>query len=631
MTSAKRRLAVAVLAAGLTAAVTMAGCGVPGNSGPVVVGAAPKAGTESEASTEQPPAPEGASSAADLVDRFLQAAAWGNDPDASDEAETRVRRFLTPAALPAWARGTEPGLTIVHPVWSGQSVGRTGKVTMSLQPIGILNSQGTIDPVVAEPQPVEFTVQPSTDGQQLRIDGPLPSLRANGSTVQLPRMLLSDEHLDTWYEPRPIYFWSRSQRENVLVPDLRYLAKSVPLASRPFVILNWLRGGPSRWLLPVADPVPGEIVSKDKPVLTPSTLTVNLSANADGVLPIALARYVAQLRWSLYVYPNSANVQLQVEGQTRQVDGSSGNGYLAYNPAAASATDTEPEEYCVVDGRVRQIGSDNPLPPVLAGSTNTDVLSAAMPRAKPSQAAALVKRHGASGPVQLFIGQYDKKLQAPRYGNAVLIAARMSRPQWLASPSPRVFVVADGRLRQFVAGQQQEPSVEAAPGPITAFAVAPDGHRIAMIVGDRVLVATLGFDDDGNRATVGPPQAVRTGLVASTGVGWGHEERLVVAGRDANGPALAEVTVDGALVKAEPLSGLNQLNITAMAVYTQRPGVAERLSILIQAGDKPSDKVYKVFSSGSVFDLTEAALPPASPSASPSRAPVSVAAPFFLD
>jgi hypothetical protein len=388
------------------------------------------------------------------------------------------------------------------------------------------------------------------------------------------------------------------------------------------VILSWLRGGPSRWLQAVTDPVSGEIVAKDKPVLAGSTLTVNLTANADGLPPDALPRYVAQLRWSLY--PSSASVQLQVEGQVRKVDGSSGNGYFAYNPAASAAADAEPGEYCVVDGHVQQIGSNEPLPPVLPASMNTGVVSAAMPRGNPPQVSALVKRHGSSA-VQLYIGRYDKKLQAPFYGGAVLTATQMSRPQWLSSPSPRVFVVADHKLRQFVGGQQQP--VEGAPGPIDAFAVAPDGRRIAMIVGDKVLIATLGFDDDASRATVGPPQAVRTGLVAQTAVGWSHEERLVVAGRDPNGPALTEVTVDGAVLKAEPLNGLNQLTITTMVAHTQRPGVAERLSLMIEAGNK----VYKVYSSGTVSDLTDAALPAASPSASPSRQSVSITSPFFLD
>jgi hypothetical protein len=631
MASAKRT--VAVLLAGLVlAGLVLTGCGVPAHSGPAVVGEAPKAGTESEATAEQPPTPDGAGSAAELVDRFLQAAAWGNDPDVVNEAVARVQRFLTPAAQETWPRGAEPGLTIVHTELKNQPVGRTGAVTMSMQPIGVLNSAGTIEPVAAAPQSVEYSVQSSTDGQQLRIDAPLPQLHANDPSLQLPRMLLSDDKLDHWYEPHPIYFWAQSQKESILIPDLRYLAKSVPQATRPNVILTWLRGGPSRWLQEVADALPPEISSKDKPVLNGSTLQVNLSANAESLQPVAIARFVAQLRWSLL--PISANVQLQVEGQARQVDGSSGTGYLAYNPAASSApSDTEPDEYCVIDGKVVRIASKEPLPPVLLPpSHNSGVVSAAMPRGTLS--VALVERSNATT-VQLEIGLYDKNQKYTRYGPGVVATATvMSRPQWLSSPSPRVFVMADHKLRQFVDQKEAPVATEASLGSITAFAVAPGARRIAMIVGDRLLVAPLSFDDDGRQATVGPPLTLRTGLTGQTGVAWSHEERVVVAGRDANGPALAEVTVDGALLKVEPLSGLGQLNVTALVGYTQRPGLADRLSLMIQTGDGDREpfNVYKVYSSGAVSPLTDAALPAPSPSASPSKPTTPpIRSPFFLD
>ena len=86
----------------LVAVVAMlaAGCGVPGSSRPVVVGDAPKLGARGDSSPVSPHGPDAAADARQLVEYYLQAAAWGNAvsqdrPHAYDDAVNRVRQFLT--------------------------------------------------------------------------------------------------------------------------------------------------------------------------------------------------------------------------------------------------------------------------------------------------------------------------------------------------------------------------------------------------------------------------------------------------------------------------------------------------------------------------------------------------------
>src|SRR2546423_2627141 len=113
-------------------------------------------------------------------------------------------------------------------------------------------------------------------------------------------MLLSTEGLTKLYEVHPIYFWASVNRK--LVPDLRYLPRSLDQAKRPTEVVNWLLAGPSKWLQPAVVPMPGTIELKGSVTSigqrADSPLVVNLTAKAASELDY-LPALMTQVRWSL--------------------------------------------------------------------------------------------------------------------------------------------------------------------------------------------------------------------------------------------------------------------------------------------------------------------------------------------
>src|SRR5262249_29174856 len=121
-------------------------------------------------------------------------------------------------------------------------------------------------------------------------------------------LLLSDEGLQELYTSRPIYFWDQADSPT-LVPDQRYLPKSVTSARRPGEIVRWLTAGPSSWLAPVLQPLP-EVEFKETS-FDQGRLVVNLSSKARSLDKVALRRLADQLRWST---GQSNGLELSIEG-----------------------------------------------------------------------------------------------------------------------------------------------------------------------------------------------------------------------------------------------------------------------------------------------------------------------------
>jgi hypothetical protein len=163
-------------------------------------------------------------------------------------------------------------------------------------------------------------------------------------------------------------------------------------------------------------------------------------------------------------------------------------------------------------------------------------------------------------------------------------------------------------------------------GPVTAVAVSPDGHRLALVVGGRVYVVPLVF---GPQLDIGPGFImVKTEIVGPRAVGWSDDTRLYIGGPPASGvrTGLAEVGVDGTRHVWVPSNGDGgNLTVDMLSMHPAIPTRSlSRAIAMLEAGGRG----YVVFSSN-----TEPQ--PASPSPSPTpsgtqSAPV-VSAPFFLD
>jgi hypothetical protein len=612
----RRRLPALILVAALP--LSLIGCGVPTSGPPVVVKDAPRNGAPSNSDQSvSKKTPDGVNDAPELVRRYLKAIAWGNDtsqdPAATEKAADAAKNFMTVEAQGSWQRGQE--VTVVRAQIGLPATTATGiRIEVGIQPIGVLNSRGAIDPKPNRAQqPYQLTLVPEEHGRGLRIANPPPG------------MLLSDEGLDNLYEVQPIYFWDTLAHN--LVPDLRYINRSLSPAKRLVQLTGWLRDGPSEFLKPAVNPLPAAIEVKDNPVPdgTPGGVRINLSAKAASAQGQVLSKFLLQLRWSLRSL--ASTVELQIEGQRQDL----GRDVGWANPAAVPDGQTEPPRFGVVDGRVRQLAGDQMVVPALNSDDNANVVSAAILRS-PVQQVALVRDEG-PGRVRLWLGSYNQGAKAAQYAPTDLDAESMSRPVGLATPTasdPVFLVAADGGLKSVSVMSKQ--AVDRTPPGIvgvTAVSVARDGRRVALVASGRVYVGVLTFD--GSSPSVAQFQEVQSTLSEAVGVAWSREEWLVVAGRSAGHSALVELTVDSALVEQMSLRNLLALNVTRVvadpAVRPDDPSRGERGPIMIEA----TGHAYRVFS-GSVdeYPPETSPVPTASPSGSPARQSLP-SAPFFLD
>ncbi len=620
------RLRVMVAALGLFAVTAVtAGCGVPGSGPPVVVGAAPRLGARTDTTPVSPAGPERANDAQQLVDLYLQAAAWGNAvttdrPRAVEEAAERARRFLTPQAASQWRPGTR--LTVVQRRFGAQATlpNRAVRVDVTLQTVGVLTNQGSVlaTPPVSVTYPLE--VMPSDDGHG-RINNPPDG------------MLLSSEGLRLLYETEPVYFWDTLGR--TLVPDLRYLAKAVEQEKRPNEVVSWLLEGASSWLRPAVLPLPPGVELRDRVVARGSSadspLLVNLTAKAAGVDPDQLRRLLIQLQWSLR--PFGGPVQLSIEGRSPQISVSQTELARANRAVPAQSSVTfDPLRYCVVGGQVRPVAGQGQTVPAIPAEINTQVLSAAI---NSSQSAALV-RPDQPGWQRLWITSLDRgDLASARYLPTDMMARAMSRPVWLSAPSAQVLVAADDAVWVVSpTGQSRRLSLPDKTLKVSAVAVAPDGRRLALISGGRVYLAPLLFDAD-TEVQVGQGYEVASGLTENVGVAFSREDRLIAAGRNGATAGISEVTVDGAVVELLNLNNISALSITRVVAYPLDPTKGIRGIVMIEA----NDQAYHVYS-GQVEQVTVeipvAPTPVVSGSATPQPVtppvPASVPiAPFFVD
>jgi hypothetical protein len=596
------------LLAVLTFAVAaVAGCGVPGSGRPVVVGPANRAATTGESGPQRPHGPGDATRVTELVDYFLQSSAGANrrlaDPQAYQEAVANVRQFFADDSRNTWQPGTDK-VTVVRyhtdiPVSGDSGVQR---VTVRVEPVGVLNDRGQVTSA-PDLQGYSLVVEVVSVGGGWRIAHP----------PQLPGLLLSTDGLEQGYSRRYVYFWDTTGRQ--LVPDLRYLPKSLAPSRVPGEIFSWLRAGPVDWLALAAHGLSESFELRDQPVIdnqhASAPLVVNLSAKAAGTSTEEKQALTNQLRWSLM--PDRRAVQLQVEGQPQnQVDGASSK--FLYANAAVPQAAGKPEAYCVVRGVVRPVAATADGPPVaLRSAQNRDVVSAAV--ANNGSAGALVRTEGPRR--RLWLGRRAGNDDTTAYQPTDLIGGTIGQPIWLAAPSQAVLVVSDGRLYHVSLAEKIARDITPLGNQaVTAAALAPDGRRLALIADGRVSMASLEFDNEAvSVGAAGAPLGV-DGLTGPTSLSWQAEGELVIAG-SANGNTVLAVgvTIDGVRGSVETREGLGGQPVTGLATYPRNPidDSGSGAQLLVEW----NRRAYQVFGA-SISELvpTDAGVAP-SPSGSP--------------
>ncbi len=591
--------------AGLT---VPAACGVPAGGGPIVDGTGP-APDKIGGPKGQPAEPDGVTSPVTLVQLFLSAVSGPLDnPDNQKDAADRARRFLTAAAARAWQPAVQVTVVRVSNVSSAVSGRGATVVRATLRPVGVLQPRGDVGPYSGNgaETAVEFTVVPNPDPNiPLLIDqlpGNLP-----------PGLLLSSEALNSqYYIPHLVYFWDGARRG--LVPDLRYVPRTkLTEREQQATVVNWMIGGPSDLMSSVATNIlpTGTSLRGPAPVTDPQSgaLVVNLFGSFQGV---DLNQVMAQLRWSLNPLWTKA-VQLQIVDRPQQVDGAS-DGYLSANLADRNHRSPDAEPFCVVGGVVAGVEAPFAVPPVLALSDrNKNVASAALTRDK-HQAALLTNDNNDK---RLWVGRLEGAGWVA-YSAADLHGQRWTRPAWLPNKS-RVLVAVDGTLYA-VNGSGR--TVTVTPD-VNAFAVAPDGYRIALVGPGGVGVAAL--RDDGDRLSIGTLRQLDPGLGGEvTGVAWTRLDRVIVAGHAADGWGLAEVSIDGAIL--EPWTNRFSTAIASVVAYPRLPSQPSGSGqVMVQTSNGLSYRAFQTSASA----LTQRESSPG-PSGNP-PAGTNPTAPFYLD
>ncbi|WP_327008371.1 LpqB family beta-propeller domain-containing protein [Dactylosporangium sp. NBC_01737] len=625
-----RRLTAALV----VSALLLAGCGLPDRTDPKYVGPAadPKPAQDR---AQDPPRPDGASSLLDLVSRYLMTSVGGNvtstdDPNAVSETQTRMKTFMTEQAAAQWSPRPQMPLIVVRVALAkADDVGTDkSRVTANFVAIGQLDRVGHLGPALLDKPAWSEDFEGEEIGGQLRLTK-VPSY-----------MLLSVAGLKEWYQPQPIYFWESGVDAPKLVPDLRYMPRVLPASKRVSEVMLWLTTGPSSWLGQVVDRVSPDIETKDDPTVGPDKrVTVNLSSKAAGKSPEDLRKLSRQIRWSLDGHPA---VELSFENAKDTTNASDG-----YEDDNAAVGEVDQEKF-VVDGNVAEVRPvDMPAggPPELfaPGPFNTGVVSATINRAHTK--AALVRKVANSTGRQLYVSVPGSAAD-PKYVvvSDIPASATLSRPAWINRPAQR-FLIADGTRLWAVtppARAGEAAKAEVVPGinelaitNVSAFSVAPDGRRIALIVGNKAWIAVLRIEN--GRLSLGEQHLVATSLGDNQAIGWITETTLAIGGRanPANGLfsegsySLISTSIDGTGEMPLPL-----LKPTATGAYT-----VSQLSVRTNDPTDSLQQVLVLFEANQVARVVFADDTPdikltndnPKPGASATQAPKPPLSPFYAD
>jgi hypothetical protein len=553
-------------AAGLITAMTvlavapaLTACGV-GASGPTrLAGGAYHAGQVQQ--VDEPPRPN-ATNPQGLVQDFLDATVGGGAA-----AVKNALAFFDENGKTHWpaAQDKQPptAITVIRilDLSPTKNIATSAfEVTVTYQEVGQLVDGRLSTPVAPGPdRSMKFFVvssgNPSTLGAVTEsASGPLRIDKITsdglGSTPEL--MLDANALHDVYYHPQPIYFWDYGN--TVLLPDVRYVPKTITTDAAANLVLQWLTQHPSQPL--VMAPLPtGSVVSAVSS--QGSTMSVKMSAQAGGQGKDDQRRLVYQVQASLQPLGVN-NVQVTV-GTTSLVTANQAD----YEKFELSTTlPHTPEEYDIQGGAVTQVTSAA-TSALLGGKANVGVVYAAISRdhknvafadrdAKDRWSLSLVTATGGPGapvPVQL---------PAPADP-----AAQLGRPAWVpqadaTDQAPQLLVPWGGQLFQVSANGDitQVPLPFPVAGDVTDVTVSPDGRRLALVVGGQLFITPLVVGKDTLKIDGQSDQIAVDPTFVATAVAWLSEEDLYLLGSGSGGtgshpkpePQLWRVSSDGVIV-----------------------------------------------------------------------------------
>jgi hypothetical protein len=559
------------------AAGGLAGCGIATHGGIVVDGNGPAAVGSATGAVPTRPTRSQADPPLQLVQDFLYQPAGDDGPD---QALARCRsyhlgggRSWTPTNDITVVWFDEADLLRQEPTKDGDTL----IVAVELFPLGTFKD-GRVEPLASGVKS-KFTAE-------FRIaDAYILDIKLQGGPNTL---LLSSAALANLYTYRNLYYWSVTS-PNELVPDARYLY--APTLKPQEQMIDMLLAGPSPWLADLVKPLPTNVELKGTPIIDGGKIIVNLTQPAAKETDTP-KKLVAQLTWNLLdeateiTTSDSSPIQVKVESVAVKVDGTVP--YKQFNPNVSRQA--RPRQwFAIVDGKVRQLRMGDSGPERIRfledPAINQNVVQAACiaRRDAPEQPAAFALVRTDGGHHKLLVIPATDASDAPRQITFASSVRTMLRPIFVNQND--LLVVADGSLYHVRRLAPEAPVRVSIPDfggvKILAFALSPEGRRIALVTSSGLYLAPLTRLVNGKITIDRAPERVPTILSAMSGVGFTGESWLAVAGTFNGKVGIAEISLDGALVGrpggSSPWLMYNAglPTVTSLMAYPENPDPAQ--------------------------------------------------------
>jgi Lipoprotein LpqB beta-propeller domain/Sporulation and spore germination len=546
------------LVVALAALATVAGCAEVPVSGPLQSTKLPSSGGGQQQGTlccaqiMSPPQPGW--SPVTIVQNFILASADFTDDHAV------ARQYLTAAAASSWQPGPGPAVTVIA---------QAPDVSTSLPPQ--LNSQKTEDVEITarELGQVDATGQyiPAADGQKLlaqhfglklvghqwRID----SLPGSGRVSR--ELLLTKGFFQQAYQPRNLYYFDPAYKN--LVPDPVFLP--VNTADLATVLVNALLAEPQGWLEGAAYsgfPAGSRSVRVQIPPGS-KTAIVDVSMPKTAANRTVLAEMSAQLVWTLtstaYGSRTIQAVKLEVNGRawTPPGSGTAVQDRTDYpQPCLQPPSGHQSVYFLTTGGTARVLPSSSHTSQPVPGQAGTGQIPLSSLAVSPDQHYLAGTSPAAGGTVyvsDLAAAAQPHASQSARALHARLTGMKVSAASWDHQDNLWVAGSVHGRPAvRVLQGKGGAPDIVALPPgirQITAFQMAPDGVRVALIVstaaGPRVLLAAVVHS--GNQVALAGAGQLGADLIRPTSLSWYDADDLVVVDQADVGQQLFEVPVNG--------------------------------------------------------------------------------------
>jgi hypothetical protein len=473
-----------------------------------------------------------------------------------------ARQYLTQSANRAWRPSTavtilatEPQETLLQPHLSGPGTNPTVLVVGQEQ--AILNPAGQYIPAAggqATDQPTEEFALQKVNGVY-KIDQLIPPRHSKVRN----ELLLTSDLFRLEYTPRNLYYYGRGKTGLVPYPVF------VPVQGKdpPVTLIDDLIHGPSGWLRGAAEsafPHRSHLLPPIQVFPGPSgvrTAVVNIAVPGhvqDGQESRMAAQLVATLTSPVYSPPLFRAVKIKFNGRPWQPSGQPGSAlglsasqrYIPHLPADAEAY------YLAQGGVLRSLSSGSGRGAVVTRGPGAAQVSLTKVAVSPGGG----RLAGLAGPANtIYTGvlvtgpghrQSFEQLQAQLAGTSITsLSWDNSDNLWVVGTKghqPGVRVLVSGQ------GPGLPVQLPVLHGPVTSLRVAPDGVRVAMIVGEGKsahLVLSAVMRDHAGGFLLTKPAPLFPTLQGVSALTWYDEDHLLVITGSGEDSQYWEVPVDG--------------------------------------------------------------------------------------